>query len=307
MISVVIPFYNGKDCLLELIRRLENVLSTIDTYEIILVDDRSPDNGWQDIEALCKSNSKIKGILLSKNHGQHYAIAAGLDHVSGEWTVVMDCDLQDLPEEIPSLHSQAKKGFEIVLARRTDRTDSSVNKLTSKLFYNFLAYLTGEQLDSSVANFGIYHSKVIEAVRKSGEAIRFFPSQINNAGFKKTFLDVKHGIRPEGHSSYSLGKRLKLALDIVLSNTDRPLRMVIRLGMFISFVAFLASILVIINWWRGNITVSGYTSIILSVWFLSGLIISILGILGLYIGKIFEQVKAKPLYIIDTANNIDRK
>lgn len=268
-------------------------------FEIILVDDYSPDRSWEKIEELSLIHPEIKGIKLSRNFGQHYAITAGLDQASGEWIVVMDCDLQDRPEEIPNLLQKAKEGFDVVLARRVNRNDAFLKRLFSKTFYLILSYLTGSKFDFSVANFGVYSQKTIREFSKMRENIRVFPIMINWMGFKTANVDVQHDARAEGKSSYTLRKLMNLALDIILAYSDKPIRITIKLGFFLSLFSFGFAVFTLTRYLSGSILVSGYTSIIIFISFFSGIIIMILGIIGLYVGKIFEGVKNRPLYIID--------
>jgi dolichol-phosphate mannosyltransferase len=164
-ISIVSPVYRGENLVAELVRRIHQSVSTITLdYEIILVEDCGPDHSWEKIVALAKTDFKVKGFQLSRNFGQHYAITCGLDQSKGEWVVVMDCDLQDRPEEIVVLYQKAMEGYDVVLAKRNQRKDAFLKKFLSKVFYRTLGYLTGSAMDEQVANFGIYHRKVIHAV-----------------------------------------------------------------------------------------------------------------------------------------------
>lgn len=298
-ISVVSPVYRAENLLHELVKRLHENLSRItDDYEIILVEDGSSDQSWEIIELLCVTDTRIKGIKLSRNFGQHYAITAGLDHVRGEWVIVMDCDLQDRPEEIPLIYQKAnQEHFDIVLAKRNERTDGFIKKISSKLFYSVLSYLTGSKEDASVANFGIYHRTVIDSLQQLREPIRYFPTMVKWVGFRKTYISVEHGERFAGKTSYNWNKLFRLALDIILANSDKPIRLVVKLGLFIAALSFLIGIVLIYQYLTNQITVAGYTSILVSVWFIGGIILMVLGLLGLYIGKIFEGVKQRPIYI----------
>jgi dolichol-phosphate mannosyltransferase len=306
LLSVVIPVYKAEDIVEELITRVKNALGfTAGSYQVILVDDGSDDNSWLVIENICRSNPEIKGIKLSRNFGQHHAITAGLDHCSGDWVVVMDCDLQDRPEEIYPLYQKAQEGFDIVFAQRNNRTDSFGKKLLSKLFYKLYSYLTGIKYDGTVANFGIYSKQVIDATKEMKEPMRAFSPMVRWVGFKKTSIKVEHGQRFSGKTTYSVTKLVNLALDIVLSYSDKPLKLIVRLGFFIAAMAFAFAVYIFYRYCTGQITVSGYTSIIVSIWFLGGLIIMILGVLGLYVAKIFAGVKNRPLYIVDKMININ--
>jgi dolichol-phosphate mannosyltransferase len=307
-ISIVTPVYRAEKIIPELIRRLDESISKITSnYEIILVEDCGPDNSWAVIEDIIKNNIRVKGFKLSRNFGQHYAITCGLYHASGKWIVVMDCDLQDQPEEIVKLYEKAQEGFDIVFARRNIRNDNFFKKSSSKLFYLFFSYLSGIKQDGTIANFGIFSNKVIESVNKMREPMRAFSPMIGWVGFKKTSIDVSHSSRFEGKSSYSIKKLIELALDISIAYSDKPLRITIKLGFIISLVSFLFAIILIFRYYNGFITVDGYTSLMVSIWFLSGLIIMILGIIGLYLSKIFDGTKNRPIYIIDKIINFKNK
>ena len=298
-ISIISPIYNASNVLDELVERIENSVSTLtDEYEIILINDSSPDNSWKRIREICLKNKRVVGINFSRNFGQHYAITAGLDHSKGEWVVVMDCDLQDVPEEIPNLYNKAIEGYDTVLAQRSIRKDSFFKKLFSSMFYRVLGILSGYYLDNSVANFGIYNRKVIDAVTRMRESIRFFPTMVNWVGFKKGNLPVKHDSRNDGISTYTIRKLFKLAFDIIISNSQKPIRIAVVLGFTISFISFVISIIYFIQAYVYGFSVSGFASLMISIWLLSGIIIATLGIVGMYVGKTFEYVKNRPIYII---------
>jgi dolichol-phosphate mannosyltransferase len=299
-LSIVSPVYRAEKIIPQLVQRIsENAEKITSNYEIVLVEDGGPDGSWDVMEKLASANDRIVAIKLSRNFGQHYAITAGLDHVRGEWVVVMDCDLQDVPEEIPALYRKAQEGFDVVLARRAARKDAVLKKLFSAAFYRTLGYLTGSDQDESVANFGIYHNKVIRAVIGMRESIRYFPTMIKWVGFRTTKLDVVHDHRADGKSTYNLRKLLRLATDIILAYSDKPIRIMVRIGLLISLTSFLFALRTFYLWLNNSIEIMGYTSLIISIWLLSGLIISTLGIVGLYVGKTFEGVKKRPIYIVD--------
>jgi glycosyltransferase involved in cell wall biosynthesis len=299
-LSIVSPVYKGESFLAELVERISNnIPSDFSSYEVILVDDFSPDKSWDKIVEVASKNPNVKGFKLSRNFGQHYAITAGLNQVSGDYIVVIDCDLQDQPEEIEKLFHESKKGFDIVLARRYDRKDSFYKKIVSILFYKVLSYLTGIKQDATVANFGIYSKKVIEEVVKLNEKIKYFPTMIKWVGFSTGYVNVNHASRHEGKSNYNFKKLMKLALDIILAYSDKPLRLIIKFGLVIAMTSFLMVLHVFYKKLTGQVFVIGYSSLIISIWFLSGCLLITLGVLGLYIGKIFEGVKNRPSYIIE--------
>jgi len=307
-ISVISPIYGCKDTLREFCNRLEETLTKItEHFEIILVDDASPDIAWEVIIALASKDSRIKGIQLSRNFGQHYAITAGLEYAAGEWIVVIDCDLQDRPEEILNLYQTAKNGYDIVHGQRIQRKDNFIKKAFSFLFYRLLSFLTGLKQDSTIANFGIYHRKAIQAVCTMQDKLRYFPSMIQWVGFKKTSIPVEHDARTCGKSSYSFRQLARLSLDVILASSDKPLRLTVKLGILIALLAFVYAILNVFRYFSGEIEVMGWTSLIISIWFLAGVIIILIGIVGLYIGKIFDSVKGRPKFIVCQTLNITNK
>lgn len=299
-LSIVSPVYRAELVLDELVERISNnIPSAFNSFEIILVDDFSPDKSWQKIVEISKKNKNVFGFKLSRNFGQHYAITAGLNQVTGDYVVVLDCDLQDQPEEIEKLFNESQKGFDIVLARRYERKDSLYKKTVSKLFYKTLSYLTGTKQDATVANFGIYSKQVINEVVKLEEKIKYFPTMVKWVGFSTSFVNVEHASRSEGKSNYNLKKLLNLALDIILAYSDKPLRLIIKFGLSIALISFAMVVYVLYEKVTGKVSVSGYASLIISIWFLSGCLLTTLGVVGLYIGKIFEGVKNRPSYIIE--------
>ena len=303
-LSIISPVYKASGIIPELVRRIKSAVGKItDDYEIILVEDGSPDNSWNEMVAESQKDQRIKSVKLSRNFGQHYAITAGLDLAQGEWVAVMDCDLQDQPEEIERMLQVAKQGASIVLARRVVRSDGFFKKMSSKTFYTVLSYLTGTKQDPSVANFGIYHRSVVDAIKQLREPIRYFPTMVRWVGFKKTYVDIEHGQRFSGSTSYNWSKLFRLALDIILANSDKPIRLIVKFGFFISIAAFLFGIYNVFLYMNHQISVPGYTSLLLSVWFLGGLMMMVLGIIGLYVGKIFEGVKNRPVYIVEKIIN----
>ena len=304
-ISVVSPVYRAEKIVPELVKQIiENVSKITADFEIILVNDDSPDDSWLAIVSECKKDKRVKGINLSRNFGQHYAITAGLNFAKGEWIVVMDCDLQDRPDEIPNLYAKAQEGWDIVQARRLERQDSFFKRLSSTIFHKIYAYLSGMQTDKSIANFGVYNQKVIAEFNKMKETARSFPSLLNFLGFKKTVLDVKHAERFEGATSYSFAKLLRLTADVILSNSNKPLKLTVKLGFIISLFSFLLAFYNIIARMSGMIQVAGFTTTIFSIWFVGGLILFVLGIVGLYIGKIFDQVKERQLFVVRETLNV---
>jgi polyisoprenyl-phosphate glycosyltransferase len=298
LFSIVSPVYGCNYCLCELYQRLKETLEKITPdFEIILVNDASPDNAWETIVELANKDQRIKGINLSRNFGQHNSINAGLEHSKGEWVVILDCDLQDRPEEILNLYEKAKEGFEIVFARRLTRKDNFIKKHISRLFYKVFNFFVDIKSDYTIANFGIYKDISIKEYLKYKENYKVFPISIRLLGFRSTSIDVLHERRKIGKSSYNYFKLVKLAFRIIVTQSNKPLYISIYLGFFIALFAFIYGIVLIIRSFFLNVPI-GYTSIIVTILFIGGLIFLNLGLIGIYIGKIFEQVKERPSYII---------
>jgi len=304
-ISVVSPIYGCKECLFELYDRLVKTLSQItENFEIILVNDACPQGSWERIVLLCAKDPRVKGINLSRNFGQHYAITAGLDHAEGDWVVVMDCDLQDRPEEIIKLYNKALDGYDIVFGRRAQRQDSFIKRFGSMAFNRVLEYFTETKHDNSIANFGIYAHKVIETINRYREHSRDFLLFAQQVGFKKAEIDIEHAPRAYGESSYNFSKLFRLAIDSIISHSNKPLRLSIQLGFFIALTSIIYAGWLVIRYFFYHTPAEGWTSLMVSMFFMFGLLFAIIGIVGLYIGKIFDEVKRRPLYLIQETINL---
>ena len=300
MLSIVSPVYKAEKIIPLLVDRIEKAVVKITAdYEIILVEDGSPDDCWEVIEGIAATNPKIKGIKLSRNFGQHPAIMAGLSKAKGEWVVVMDCDLQDQPEEIEKLYAKALEGFDVVFAKRNNRQDGFFKKKSSKLFSMIFNYLAGTKFDNEIANFGIFNKKVISSVLNIGDYIKSFPLFVYFSGFKSTAIIVEHATRESGTSSYTFSKLISLAFNTIISYSNKPLKIFVKFGMLISFLSIIGGIVNLVLYFDGKIKVSGYSSLIISIWFLSGILITVVGVVGIYVGKVFEQTKNRPPFIID--------
>ncbi len=300
IISFVSPVYRAEKILNKLVEEIQKVMLEInEPYEIILVDDRSPDNSWQVMQKLSETFPEVMSVRLSRNFGQHPAIMAGLSQVKGEWIVVLDCDLQDQPKEVAKLYTKAKEGYDVVLAKRKNRQDSFFKRKTSLIFSKIYSFFTDTLYDNEVANFGIYNKKVIEAILNISDYIKFFPLFVKFVGFNTTAIEVEHASREEGKSSYSFVKLLSLAFNSIISFSNKPLKLFVKFGLFISVISFLLGVYNIYLAITGQIKVLGYSSIIVSIWFLSGVIITTIGVCGIYVGKIFDQTKNRPVFIID--------
>ena len=301
-LSVVIPVYNAEHCLNELYLRLKAALENISpNFEIILVEDCGGDNSWQVIERLVAADPRVRGIQFSRNFGQHYGITAGMDYCKGDWVVVMDCDLQDRPEEIPRLYAKAQEGFDIVLARRGVRQDPILKRITSWLFYKTFSYLAEIEYDGASGNFRIMSRKVVQNFRRMGEQLRFFGGLVQWLGFPTASIEVEHAERFEGNSTYTFAKLWKLATETIVAYSDKPLRIGVRFGFGMAALAFTYGIYILLRAWTYGSPIPGWNSLIVSLYFIGGIIISILGIIGIYLGKTFDESKKRPLYIVRRA------
>lgn len=299
-ISFVSPVYKAENILEKLVIEIEKVMKIIDEpFEVILIDDRSPDNGWAVMKNLAKEYESVKSIRLSKNFGQHPAIMAGLSQAKGEYIVVLDCDLQDQPKEFIKLYAKIKEGFDVVLAKRKLRQDSFLKKMSSKIFSKVYGFFTDTTYDNEIANYGVYHKKVISSILEVSDYIKFFPLFVKFVGYKSTSVIVEHSQRDEGESSYSLMTLLSLAFNTVISFSNKPLKLFVKFGLMISILSLIFGFYTIYKALIGDINVLGYSSIVVSIWFLSGVIITTIGVTGIYVGKIFDQTKNRPVYIID--------
>jgi polyisoprenyl-phosphate glycosyltransferase len=301
-ISVVIPVYRAENCLEELYRRLRVALEPITPhFEILLVEDCGGDRSWQMIKDLARCDPRVKGIQFSRNFGQHYGITAGLDHCDGDWVIVMDCDLQDRPEEIPRLYAKALEGYDVVFARRGKRSDPWLKRLLSRGFYRLFRYLADVDYDGDAANFCILSRKVVAQCRRMREQLRFFGGLIHWMGFPTASIEATHAARHDGKSTYTYGKLWKLAVDTIIAYSDKPLRLSVRFGFVMSLCAFGVGVYIVWRWLVYGSPVQGWSSVIVSLYFLGGIIVSILGIIGIYLGKTFTETKKRPLYIVANA------
>ena len=299
ILSIVSPVYRGEKMVHELVARVVAAVSTITSdYEIILVNDASPDGSWNEIVKECKQNPRVKGVNLSRNFGQHYAITAGLSKVSGEWIVVMDCDLQDRPEDIPALYAKAQEGYDIVFARRVVKHVGWWKRFSSELFHAVIDWLSRTKSDPAIANFGIYCRKAIDEYNKIPQQARAFGEILEIVGFTRGYIDVEQDESARGESSYTLVKLLIHSFRIIITSTNKPLRMAVTMGMCMAGMAFLLALYNVIAKWVGIIRMDGFTTTVFSIWFVGGLLLSMMGVLGLYIGAIFDQVKGHPLFVI---------
>jgi polyisoprenyl-phosphate glycosyltransferase len=302
LLSVVSPVYKAEKILPALCERLTAVLSAMTPHhEIVLVCDGSPDRSWEVMQDLVRSYPRLTVVNLSRNFGQHYATTAGMDLARGEWTVVMDCDLQDAPEEIPRLFARAQEGFDIVVARRMNRQHSWLKRQTSWLYYQVFSLLSGVKLDPAVGSFRIMSRSVVDGFCSMRESYRMFAGLIEWLGFRTGFVDVEHAARFEGRTSYNLVRLLRMAMDGIISFSNRPLYISVGLGLGLSVLSALYGTWLVARYLIDpqNFSVPGWLSTVTITAFLGGLILLNQGVLGIYLGRLYNQAKARPLYVVD--------
>jgi dolichol-phosphate mannosyltransferase len=304
-LSVVSPVYHGEKMLEELVARISKAVAPLTSaYEIILVNDCSPDASWDVIKTICARDTRVKGINLAHNFGQPYAITAGLTYASGDYIAVIDCDLQNKPEDLPALFNKAMEGYDIVSARRVHRDDTFLKRMSSAVFHRVYDFLSGFSTDKAIAEFGVYSKRIVKVYCSIPEYSRSFVELIHTLGFRKTGIDVLHDHRLEGKSSYNLSRLLRLSFNAIISNSNRPLQLAVSMGFIMSLFSFLMAVYNIFAKFAGWNEVVGYTTTVFSIWFVGGLLLFMMGILGLYIGKIFDQVKGRPVFIVQDTLNI---
>jgi dolichol-phosphate mannosyltransferase len=300
--SIVVPAYGCESCLRALHAELAAVMDKMAaSFELILVDDHSPQADWGVIVELAAADPRVRGVKLSKNFGQHRAIAAGLSHVRGAYTIVMDCDLQDRPDEIPRLWQRLQEGgLDCVFARRSGRVDPVIKLGLSRAFQRVHATLAGFRPDAAVGNFSIVSARVIRQVRRLRDQDPNYALQVHWLGLPTAYVEVTHGARHAGKSSYTLARQLRHAAATLLSQSTRPLYASAALGLVMALGAAGFGIWEIVR----KLTLQGYiiegwTSVIVSLFFLFGILFLNLGVIGLYLGSVFSELKQRPAFIVE--------
>jgi glycosyltransferase involved in cell wall biosynthesis len=299
--SVVIPTYKNEKDIFELYSRLAFTLeSIVNSFEIIFVNDGSPDSSWKNIKEISKKDPRVKGISFSKNYGQHQAIKAGVNCSKGRWITVMDCDLQDCPEDIPLMYQYALDNqFDMVIGQRSLRKDHFLTRFWASFFYKIYNQLIDFKYDKKTANFGVYSRKVIDAVKLFQEDSQSFGYLVNIVGFKKGFLPVNHGERKNGKSSYSFWNKLSLSLDLIISNSNKPMKVIIFVGFIISLLSFLLALYLVAKYFWNGSSVPGWFSLATILFMQTGIVTFFFGITGLYINKVYMASKNRPSFIIN--------
>jgi glycosyltransferase involved in cell wall biosynthesis len=298
-VSVVIPVFKCAECLGHLHERLDRALTQLPgEHEIVFVDDRSPDESWDILRQLADRDHSVRLIRLSRNFGQHAAITAGIESARGHWVVVMDCDLQDPPEEIPRLYARVQEGVEIVYVRRTARRGPWFRRFASRMYFRILNASLGTDFDPEYGNFTIISRKVRDAFLRFRDKDRHYLMILRWLGYDHASIDVAHAERYAGESAYTLRALVKFAIDGLFFQSTTLLRWSTYIGFAASLGGVVLAGFFVVNYFLQN-TYPGWTSLAVLILVIGGLTIATVGVAGLYIGKIFTQVKDRPLYVVD--------
>lgn len=305
--SVVIPLYNEEEVVLECIRRVSGVLEDIDgDYEVIFVNDGSHDRTMELVQKECEKNRKLKVLSFSRNFGHQIAITAGMDHAQGDAVIVMDADLQDPPEVIKDLIAKYKEGYDVVYAVRSKRKgETFFKKFTSKVFYRFLRYMCSIDIPVDTGDFRLISRKVCNVMKSLTERNRYVRGLVSWVGFKQAAVEYVREERFAGETKYPLRKMLKLSMDGITSFSTKPLTMSKNLGFLTAAAGFIYMIVVVLQKFVFGRTVQGWASLAVLILLLGGIQLIMLGFIGEYIARIFDESKNRPLYIIEEKINIE--
>ncbi len=306
LLSVIIPVCNEEENIHELYGRLSAVLGKLcvdeghssDDYEIIMIDDGSTDRSWQNIQDLHVKDVKLKGLSFSRNFGHHIAITAGLDYAKGAVLILMDGDLQDPPEEIPKLYEVLKEGHDLVYGIREHKHDSIPRKITSYMFWWMIRKFSNVDIPQGQTMLRIMSRKLADTIKEMRESARFIHGMMAWAGFKTAQVTVKHDSRLKGKSKYNIPKMFGLAFHAVTSFSTVPLRIATYTGFISSFLSLIIGVYFIYKKIIYGVPVLGYASIIVSIFFVGGIQLLIFGIFGEYLGRTYQEVQKRPLYIL---------
>jgi glycosyltransferase involved in cell wall biosynthesis len=305
-LSIVSPVYHAGSIVDELVRRIvEAAGSVTPDFEIILVDDASADDSWARIVAAADKDPRVRGLRLSRNFGQHRAITAGLAQARGEHVVVMDCDLQDDPRFIPALVAKAREGFDVVLTTRVTRQHSWFRNFTAGLFFRIFNLLTDwRPTDRRIGGFSIISRKVVTAYLRIGDVHRHYLLILGWLGFPQAVIPVEHGQRHSGRSTYTFGRLVRHALEGITSQSTRLLRISIGIGFAYVVTAALGVVYLVVSYYLHGFR-AGWASTMVLLLGSTGLILMAIGILGIYLGNVFDQVRARPLYLVQDSVNFE--
>lgn len=307
-ISAVIPVHNEELNIPELYARLTAVLEALCTadgaapenFEIIMVDDGSRDSSWSKIETIHDRDPRLKGVRLARCFGHHIALTAGIDCARGAAVVLMDGDLQDIPEELPKLYARYKQGFDLVYALRQERQDSLIKRVNSTLFWWVINRMSGLRMPRNQTMMRVMSRRLVDAFKEMREYGRFIHGMMAWTGFDVSEVPVAHGRREHGKTKYSIYKQLRLAVYAITAFSITPLRVASILGLVTAVASFAAAVYLVALRFVVGYPVLGWASIIVSIFFVGGVQLLVLGIIGEYLGKTYQEVQRRPLYVTRT-------
>lgn len=299
-LSIVIPCYNEQEVLPRLVERLSSVLNRVNTpAEVILVDDGSRDRTWQMMVDINRDHPEYRIVRLSRNYGHQTALSCGLELSSGQIVLIMDADLQDPPELLPEMIKHWQNGFDVVYGKRTTRSGESKSKrIFAYSFYRIIQKLTNIKIPEDTGDFRLMDRKAVDALLQLKERHRFIRGMIAWIGYRQCPIYYDRPERAAGNTKYPFKKSFLLAVDAITSFSIAPLRLAIYLGTILSVIALLYINVVVVLWFL-DISFPGYSSLMGSILLLGGVQLLVLGIIGEYVGRIFEQGQNRPLYLID--------
>lgn len=304
LISIISPVYQAEETIDLLITEIDSVLDRVNLrYEIILVEDGGSDASWMKIQTHSKSDKRIKGIKLSRNFGQHRAVTAGIEFAQGDCLVILDCDLQDDPNNIEKLVEKSMEGFDIVFTKRIERKHNAIKKISSFLFNSLFIIFSDKRYDINYGSMVLLTKKVQKEYLRINDNDRLYIQLLKWLGFNQTSIPVNHRPRTYGESTYSVRKLIHLAIAGWTSNSDKLLRLSIYIGLTFSITSILSAFYIIGLYFMSGFQ-SGWASIFVLILFSTGLILSSIGVVGIYLGKTFVQSKSNPLFIIEDMTNL---
>ena len=298
-VSVAVSLFNEEDVFPELLRRLRAVLDAIPggPHEIVFVDDGSSDRTFEQVTA-ASEDPRVVGVALSRNFGHQAALSAALDFVTGDVVVVMDGDLQDAPEAIPLLMAEQKKGYDVVYALRKDRKEAWPLRLCYYVFYRLVALLSDVRLPLDAGDFAVLSRRVVDRIKSLPERHRYLRGLRTWVGFRQTGLPVERSKRYSGRSKYGFFRLLRLALDGILAFSMVPLRAAALLGVFAIGGSLAYTIYAVLAKFFSDRSPQGFTALIFAITFLAGVQLLFLGVIGEYLGRVYEEAKGRPHYIV---------
>ena len=304
-LSVIVPIYNEEKIISELYNRIKKSVRQITAdYELIFVNDGSKDMSVKRLKELAKLDKNVKYIDFSRNFGHQIAVTAGLDHCSGDAVIIIDGDLQDPPELFPELYKKYKEGYKVVYAKRKSREgETFFKKITAKWFYRTLAKITSINIPLDTGDYRLIDRQVVDYLMEMPEPNKFYRGQIAWIGLKQTYVEFDRNERFAGETGYSLSKMIRFAIDGITAFSDRPLKLASFLGFTVSAVAFLIILYALISYFVLQQTITGWTSLIISVMFIGGVQLLTIGIIGEYMSRMMSNVRKRPLYIINETNH----